>query len=47
MTLLVDNQLPFALAHYLAANGWECSHVRAVGLESADDLTTWEQQSNR
>lgn len=30
MTLLVDNQLPVALARYLAANGWECAHVQHV-----------------
>lgn len=47
MTLLVDNQLPMALARYLAANGWECSHVRDVGLESADDRTIWQYAMER
>ena len=32
MTLLVDNQLPVALARYLAANGLECAHVQDIGL---------------
>ena len=41
MTLLVDNQLPVALARYLAINGWECNHVQDVGLERADDRTIW------
>lgn len=31
MTLLVDNHLPLALARYLAANGWECTHVGIQG----------------
>ena len=31
MTLLVDNQLPLALARFLATNGWECTHVQDVG----------------
>ena len=42
MTLLVDNQLPLALARYLAANGWECAHVQDVGLASADDRAIWQ-----
>ena len=41
MNLLVDNQLPVALARYLAAQGWECTHVQDVGLEAADDRTIW------
>ena len=42
MTLLIDNQLPLALARYLAANGWECTHVLDIALEAADDLTIWQ-----
>jgi predicted nuclease of predicted toxin-antitoxin system len=42
MTLLVDNQLPLALARYLANNGWECTHVQDVALEAADDRTIWQ-----
>lgn len=47
MTLLVDNQLPLALARYLAANGWECTHVQEVGLETADDRTIWQYAKER
>lgn len=47
MTLPVDNQLPLALARYLAANGWECSHVQDVGLEAADDRTIWQYAKER
>jgi predicted nuclease of predicted toxin-antitoxin system len=47
MTLLVDNQLPLALARYLAANGWECAHVQDVALEAADDQTIWEYAKER
>ena len=47
MTLLVDIQLPLALARYLAANGWECTHVQDVGLESADDRTIWQYAKER
>lgn len=42
MTLLVDNQLPLALARYLAVNGWECAHVQDLGLAAADDRTIWQ-----
>jgi len=42
MTLLVDNQLPLALVRYLAANGWECTHVQDIGLESSEDRTIWQ-----
>ncbi|MBM4181355.1 MAG: DUF5615 family PIN-like protein [Betaproteobacteria bacterium] len=42
MKLLVDNQLPLALARYLAANGYECQHVQDMGLDSADDRVIWE-----
>ena len=45
MTLLVDNQLP--QARCLAANGWECTHVQDVGLESADDRTIWQCAKER
>ena len=37
MTLLVDNQLPVALAPFIAATGWDCVHVQDVGLNAADD----------
>ncbi len=47
MTLLVDNQSPLALARYLAASGWECTHVQDVGLESTDDRTIWQYAKER
>lgn len=42
MSLLVDNQLPVALARHLGASGWECVHVRDVGLGEASDQVIWE-----
>lgn len=42
MKLLVDNQLPLALARYLAANGFECQHVQDIGLDTVDDRVIWE-----
>ena len=47
MSLLVDNQLPVALARFLAANGWECSHVQDVGLDSVNDSIIWEYAKER
>lgn len=47
MTLLVDNQLPVALARYLHNNGWQCAHVQEVGLASADDRTIWQYARER
>lgn len=42
MSLLVDNQLPVALARYLGTHGWGCVHVRDVGLDEASDQDIWE-----
>lgn len=42
MILLVDNQLPVALARHLSAGGWECVHVMDVGLGDADDRVIWQ-----
>ena len=42
MNLLVDNQLPVALARHLSAHGCECIHVRDVGLDEASDQDIWE-----
>lgn len=42
MKLLVDNQLPAALARFLSANGLDCRHVMDMGLETASDQTIWE-----
>ena len=47
MTLLVDNQLPLALARYLAAHGWECAHVQDAGLEAAEDRRIWQYAKER
>jgi predicted nuclease of predicted toxin-antitoxin system len=47
MTLLVDNQLPLALARYLAANGWECAHVQDVGLDATEDRIIWQYAKER
>lgn len=42
MKLLVDNQLPAALARYLSANGFESQHVLDIGLDAASDQVIWE-----
>lgn len=47
MTLLVDNQLPLALARYLAANGRECAHVQDVGLDATEDRIIWQYAKER
>lgn len=47
MSLLVDNQLPVALARHLTANGWECIHVQDVGLDDADDRIIWQYAKER
>lgn len=47
MSLLVDNQLPVALARYLGAHGWECIHVLDVGLDEAGDQNIWEYAKAR
>lgn len=41
MKLLVDNQLPEALARYFVACGVECRHVRRLGLAAATDAEIW------
>ena len=42
MKLLVDNQLPLALARFLAANGFDCQHVQDIGMGAAADRMIWE-----
>lgn len=37
MKFLVDNQLPQALAAYLAARGVDCQHVIEIGLAQVSD----------
>ena len=41
MRFLVDNQLPVALARFLAANGSDALHVSDVGLAAAPDTEIW------
>jgi predicted nuclease of predicted toxin-antitoxin system len=38
---LVDNQLPIALARFLAARGCDCDHVTDLSLGSASDSVIW------
>ena len=42
MKLLVDNQLPAALARYLTDNGFDCRHVQDIGMDASDDREIWE-----
>ncbi|MFM8330989.1 MAG: DUF5615 family PIN-like protein [Candidatus Methylumidiphilus sp.] len=41
MKLLVDNQLPTALARMIEASGIPACHVRDVGLDTASDREIW------
>jgi predicted nuclease of predicted toxin-antitoxin system len=41
MKLLVDNQLPLALAVHLRGWGFDCVHVLEVGLSTSDDPEVW------
>ncbi len=41
MKLLVDNQLPAALARFLSAHGIASAHVLDLGLETARDRDIW------
>jgi predicted nuclease of predicted toxin-antitoxin system len=38
---LVDNQLPQALARFLASRGHEARHVLDLGMDEADDQVIW------
>jgi predicted nuclease of predicted toxin-antitoxin system len=42
---LVDNQLPAALARFLASHGTECQHVLDIGLAGDSDAEIWEYAS--
>jgi predicted nuclease of predicted toxin-antitoxin system len=46
LKLLVDNQLPPALARHIDACGTTCIHVRDVGLARALDKTIWDYASS-
>jgi predicted nuclease of predicted toxin-antitoxin system len=41
LKLLIDNQLPEALATFFVANGIESHHVRRLGLGAAPDAEIW------
>jgi predicted nuclease of predicted toxin-antitoxin system len=41
MKLLVDNQLPLALAIHLRARGHDCKHVIEIAQDEATDATLW------
>ena len=45
MKFLVDNQLPAALARFLASRGVECQHVLDLNLGGATDAAIWEHAS--
>ncbi len=47
MRLLVDNQLPVALARHLTSLGHDCEHVEALHLDAASDAEIWEYASQR
>jgi predicted nuclease of predicted toxin-antitoxin system len=47
MIFLIDNQLPIALARFIAANNFECLHVRDVELDRANDRTIWAYAKDR
>ena len=45
MKFLVDNQLPTALARFLASRGVDCQHVLDVDLGGATDAAIWNYAS--
>ena len=45
MRFLVDNQLPTALARFLASRGVDCQHVLDIDLGGATDAAIWEHAS--
>lgn len=42
MKFLVDNQLPSALARFLASRGVDCLHVLDIDMGAATDVAIWE-----
>jgi predicted nuclease of predicted toxin-antitoxin system len=42
LKLLIDNQLPIALARYLTGLSWTSIHVSDIGLAAADDIAIWQ-----
>lgn len=47
MKFLVDNQLPAALARFLAARGIDCQHVLDLDLAEAKDKEIWQIATTR
>lgn len=47
MKLLVDNQLPAALARMLSANGMDCRHVLDLGMETESDRSSENSPSKK
>jgi len=45
VTFLVDNQLPAALARFLASRGVDCQHVLDLKLGEASDAEIWAHAS--
>ena len=43
--VLVDNQLPAALARFLASRGVDCQHVLDIDLADATDAEIWDYAS--
>jgi predicted nuclease of predicted toxin-antitoxin system len=41
LRLLIDNQLPPALARYLETLGWDAVHVSEIGMDCAPDAAIW------
>ncbi len=41
MKILVDHQLPAALARFLATKGHDAEHVLDIGMEEASDVEIW------
>jgi predicted nuclease of predicted toxin-antitoxin system len=46
VNFLVDAQLPPALAHWIAGQGHQVTHVFDLGFHSADDPAIWERARN-
>ena len=43
MILLIDHQLPSALAAHLRRRGHDCTHVADLGLATATDVVIWDR----
>jgi len=44
--LLIDAQLPPALARWIVSQGHQATHVFDIGLQTADDPVIWERARN-